>query len=800
MTTRTLARLASIRQADRKPAHPDVIVGPFTEGPGTEFQREIAQRDRAHARAELAAAFISEDDYIGDRLRRDPAPRAALSALPGLLLLARNRDGTALVRAVLALADALDGPASGSAAMLRADLWDALMALALTRKPPPQDPADVVDALRLLEAMGRARAVEAAEEQQRMLSVADAVASALTAVPVLPPWVILPVPGSPAARGIRPAGVADLLLIQDTLVGYEYERLSFVENVLRTEKKERTYRRLDRSVDSYSLTTTDVEEAERDLQTTQRSELASEIAETVASDASISAGVNVSASYGPFVNVDTNVSGTLGTSSETSTSVSRNYVQEVVDRSVTKVSSSIQERVTQRVLAETEETTLHGFSNQTEADVVGWYRWLEEVWQAQIMNYGRRLIIELPVPEPGAQWRAARDAATAGSIQLSPPYPIGGLTPAAITATSYGSWVSRYGVSGVAPPPAETITINKTFELLEREHIKNLSNGDFVVQTLVGFIDVPDGYVAVHASADESKEAWDDTNHETELRAHVGGRILDFTRNSREADLAEVSGQVEVAIYLYNFQAATVDVLLECRRTDEAYAAWQVQTFEKIYQAYQLLNDAYLAEVSKGTASASATSEQLAPESKRLIEREELQRCALTVLTGSDFSQFDAVSGPDPADPDSQPVIDPAEALVEGATVLFHQVSLEWENLAYTYYPYFWGRKDNWYSVMGESDPDPLFESFLRAGFARVQVPVRPGMETAVLYYLWTGSIWSGGSPPAIDDPLYVPLVEEIAEASGYSLSDPVPYGEPWSYRLPTTLVALAQDVSDLGL
>jgi hypothetical protein len=34
MTTRTLARLASIRQPDRKPAHPGIIVGPFTEGPG----------------------------------------------------------------------------------------------------------------------------------------------------------------------------------------------------------------------------------------------------------------------------------------------------------------------------------------------------------------------------------------------------------------------------------------------------------------------------------------------------------------------------------------------------------------------------------------------------------------------------------------------------------------------------------------------------------------------------------------------------------------------------------------------
>jgi hypothetical protein len=798
MTTRTLTRLAAVRQPDRRPNHSDVINGPVG-GPETPFQNAVDGRDSNQDRAELAAEFIAGSDaYIGHRLRRDPTTRAALAALPSLLKLARSGDGPVLVRAVLAVADALDGRLPVSA------LWDALIAVALTRKPPAQDPADIVDALRIAETIGRARTAEPPAEAPaaelpaaERLSLSFGVGRALAAVPVLPPWVFLPIPGSPAARGIRPAGVADLLLVEDTLVGYEYAELSYVENVLRTETKERTYRRLDRSVDSYSLTTTDVEEAERDLQTTQRTELASEVSETVSSDASLSTGVNLSASYGPFVSVDTSVSGTLGTSTETATNLSRNYVQDVVDRSVTKVSSTVRERVAQRVLAETEETTLHGFKNQTEADVVGWYRWLQQVWRAQIMNYGRRLMIELPVPEPAALWRAARDAGTVAAIQLSPPYTIGGLTPAGITASSYGLWVSRYGVTGVTPPPAEEITVNKTFELPEREHMKNLGN-DFVVQSLVGFVDVPDGYVAVAASLDESKEGWDDVEGERSLRAHIGGRVLNLVSGPRDGSLNRITGQVEVAFFLYNFQAATVDVRLDCERTDEAYAAWQVQTFEKVYQAYQLLDDAYRAEVDKRTAATAATTEQLSPSAKRIVEREELQRGAVAILTGSDLSEFDAVSGPDTTNP--QPVIDAAEALVDGAVVLFHQQALQWEDMSYAFYPYFWGRQEGWYAALAESDPDLMFQAFLRAGTARVQVPVRPGFESAVLYYLWTGRIWSGGSVPVIGDPLYLPLVEEIAEASGYSVSAPVPYGDPWDYRLPTTLVALDQDVSDLGL
>jgi hypothetical protein len=320
------------------------------------------------------------------------------------------------------------------------------------------------------------------------------------------------------------------------------------------------------------------------------------------------------------------------------------------------------------------------------------------------MNYGRRLMIDLPAFEPAALWRAARDTATADSIQLTPPYPIGGLSPSSVTESSYGLWVSRYGVTGVTPPPALELNINKTFELPEREHKEKLSGEDFVVQTKVGFIEVPDGYVAVHTWVDESKKPFDGVD--TELRAHIGAQIIDLVSGPREDPMASIKGPVEIAIFMYNFKAATVDVHLQCNRTDEAYAAWQVQTFEKIYEAYKRLHDAYLAEVAKQEAAAAASTTQLSSTAKRLIERDELQRCALTVLTGEDFSDFDAVSGP--AGPDPQPVIDPAEALDENATVLFHQLVFEWEKMNYTFYPYFWGRKENWFSVMGETDPDPV--------------------------------------------------------------------------------------------
>ena len=111
----------------------------------------------------------------------------------------------------------------------------------------------------------------------------------------------------------------------------------------------------------------------------------------------------------------------------------------------------------------------------------------------------------------------------------------------------------------------------------------------------------------------------------------------------------------------------------------------------------------------------------------------------------------------------------------------------------YVLYPYFWGRKSRWISALHFTDPDPDFAAFLKAGAARVQVPVRPGFEKAVAYFCQFGLIWEGNDPPLRDDDLYVPIVDEIAANLG-KLDEGVPYpkdAKPWEVRIPTSLVLL---------
>jgi hypothetical protein len=93
-----------------------------------------------------------------------------------------------------------------------------------------------------------------------------------------------------------------------------------------------------------------------------------------------------------------------------------------------------------------------------------------------------------------------------------------------------------------------------------------------------------------------------------------------------------------------------------------------------------------------------------------------------------------------------------------------------------------------------------------RAGSARVIVPVQPMYDEAVLYYLATNQIWNGGTPPALDDPLYRSLIAELKADAGANLDD-VPacsvdgttypcLVDEWDIKLPTDLVYLQQDAT----
>jgi hypothetical protein len=113
--------------------------------------------------------------------------------------------------------------------------------------------------------------------------------------------------------------------------------------------------------------------------------------------------------------------------------------------------------------------------------------------------------------------------------------------------------------------------------------------------------------------------------------------------------------------------------------------------------------------------------------------------------------------------------------------------------MVYVFYPYFWGRKSEWVDKLNYQDVDPLFQQFLKAGYCRAVVPVRPSFEGAVDHFMHFGEPWFGGPLPPVTSPLYIAIADELAQQLGRPGNE-VPEGDPWEVHVPTTLVKLRAD------
>jgi hypothetical protein len=173
----------------------------------------------------------------------------------------------------------------------------------------------------------------------------------------------------------------------------------------------------------------------------------------------------------------------------------------------------------------------------------------------------------------------------------------------------------------------------------------------------------------------------------------------------------------------------------------------------------------------------------------RRIERDELKKLCIMMLRNDSSLDFDSYLDAEEA----EPTIELDEACEHGSVIRFLENALEWNNMMYVLYPYFWGRHSRWVPALHVSDSDPDFEAFLKAGAARVQVPVRPGFEKAMAYFCQNGVPWLGGEPPVRGGDMYLPIIQEVTESLGRPGEErPYPEGaEPWEVVLPTSLVVL---------
>jgi len=591
-------------------------------------------------------------------------------------------------------------------------------------------------------------------------------------------------PSSPFPTGhgtIRPVGIGDLLLVKEHVIRYEGGDLAHVENILKTEHLSRDTRRLERTETTILTETETTKEEQRDTQTTDRFSLKRETSDTIKTDSSFKAGISVDAKYGPFVEVKANADFSTSTAHESATKTASEFSKDVVDRSVSKLIERVLERRSTTTISEFEEKYSHGFDNTGGAGhISGYYQWIDKIMQAQIYNYGKRLLFDITVPEPGTNYILAQtNSADQGKSLIKPP--VFTLTADQIDEGNYLVWASTYGVVGLDPPPAPIKTISKTYDLATNTSPRESTKSEN--------LSIDEGYSAKYALLQHD---WMSVDNDTGVtmgpmwRILIGNNWIDALGTVGYVDMAGETGSVPVAYDSYKMELLVATIEIFCERTERAMNVWRLKTHSAIMQAYEAKLEAYNQALAQALAAAGTVISGRNPLYNTQIMANELRRQCLTFTTSQQFDAFGALELS--AEGYAQPNL--TASAIQMPYVRFFEQAFEWEHIIYFFYPYFWGWKPAWIHRMMLDDTDPNFADFLRAGAARVVFPVRPGFEAAVIHYLETGEIWNGGPPPDISSSLYVPIVKEIQEATG-APGDETPVGDPWLIHLPTTLVRL---------
>jgi hypothetical protein len=597
---------------------------------------------------------------------------------------------------------------------------------------------------------------------------------------------------------VEPLGIGDLKVVKQNLLRYEAGEVAHIENVLAGERRERRHRRLTQLEMVTDVEAVSEEETRRDLQSTERFELRNELERTLSAESSLEAGLNLSAAYGP---VSLGVYGRAASSEsrEESERASAQYAKEVIDKSTSRLLQKSREQRRTRTLDEAEETNLHALRGGDE-NLAGIYRWVDKIYRAKPVNYGRRLMYEFVVPEPGAWYRyqtARHLAATSLPVRPGEPAVLNStfdwepLTPGAIRRDNYLALVAQTGAEEVKPPPAESIVLSKAYAS---------QNAQGAATSAADGLAIPRGYEARNAFVIAS--GFGDLG--TAMgKINVGSTVVDLrTGASIRLQTWRQVAQIAIGSWTSAMYAWSMNIEVYCTLTLEAFQQWQLDTYAAIMAAYRREAAEYEDALAAADVRGGVEIRGRNPLLNRVIERNELKRACLTMWS-SDWVLGQSGIG---ANQDGAPSYERAAALTNAPTVTFFEDAFEWSNLVYTLYPYYWGRASEWPGFLDMDSGDSAFDDFLTAGAARVLVPVRPSQTARVLWYQLTGTVWPTATPPDLTttaDPRtvtynsYVQDMKDVADLDSLDETIEIAADDPSAVtvRLPTTLVYLQQSV-----
>jgi hypothetical protein len=727
------------------------------------FQRQLAKDGRSN--------WVADTVAFADQQRAAPAALADRVVDTFLALMILRSGGPTHLQAIIRAARIAPGAADF-----------------LTRDPSLDELAGLIRLLHLIDATVAAPP-----------TAANQIDAMLHATLLLPPKIF-----ASFEKPVHAVGITDLLVVKQHVLRYELGEIARIENVLKGELRAHSQKHTLSNERETFLQTETTTETDRELTNTDHVSLRNEIATTLSEDTKVDAGLH--AQYSGVVDVQADLTVAYDKASTESRRSATEIAKDVTQRAAQRVTEKTQQSETTRIIETFEENEEQKFDNK-DANVSGIYQWVDKVYAAQVFNYGKRLMFDLMVPEPAASLLLADQAPLVAPPVAPEPFDIG---PLDLTYTPgpnfYGTYVAKYKAIGVEPPPTDSIVVASA-------HSYPYEDDQFIAASEV--VAIQDGYEAY--SANVLIDYLTNDNAEHDIRNASGQQIcfVDVTfgtvvvhaesvfngNTPRRGSKAQAitfnpvrEHSVPLSAITADINELSVNVEVLCRPTLTAIAKWQLDTYQAIAAAWQKLHDDYTAQVEAAKLDKKEVGVlgESPPDANRQTERIELKRSCIAILDAQPVAGYDEVdvAVATLASPD----VNSPTFFESGAWVRWFEQAFEWDRISYVFYPYYWGRSAQWQERLQlRYDSDPLFESFLRAGYARVVVPVRTGFNDAVSFYLATGRPWMGGDLPSIGDRTYLPITEELKEQTG-APGDEKPVGDPWEIRLTTRLVKLRKD------
>jgi hypothetical protein len=394
-----------------------------------------------------------------------------------------------------------------------------------------------------------------------------------------------------------------------------------------------------------------------------------------------------------------------------------------------------------------------------------------------LYRYGLRLTYDITVPEPGAAMREIYEQIDILQKSVSQQFSFN-LTHADITADVkpgqsepyYLVLADRYSVDAPAPPsPTDVIVQVGPVNFSNTANVKPVS------------FTVPSNYWVTSIMP---------TNYVGEGPGDpfivVGGNGAQLTGNSLGGDLCagnqylwHQGGSLTITL-LYvtssSEHAGEVFFSVHCSPTDDAMAQWRSTVWSALYNAAQTQFYAQQQQINTQITALQNKIANVDTLTLRREENDEIMKCALRWLLGANFEfmpqnvvdLFKKSSGSNEqygvAFTGNDSGLSSKDWSIVGQNedrINFINQAIDWDNVLYFVYSYFWDDPQSWDFIRQIQHPDSTREAFLRAGSARIVLTVQQGWETAWTYFVEFGST---SMPNPLPSHPYLTIAQQIQD------------------------------------